>query len=438
MIASQFAELNNRIFPKLQNIVETERGERNGRKKRTYLHKTMLTKLYSPDQTWNAASVDTRYVMADNIAMNSPLPIKKRDSISSASGKLPKQGISRPMEESDINSVNIMKAQGGQWLQVAAKLTQDPVFCSVGLDEVNEYNFLTALCEGIVAVEDENNTGTALRVNFGYLDKNSFGVETPGELTLDDIERVLDAAAAAGDVITTIALDEQRYKALRNTRGAKEMVANYRGQTFTDTSTLPVPSSSAFDEAFKDQYGDIDFLRINRSCLVEKNGKQKSVKPWNTNRLVYLTTTMVGKLVWGTLAEKTAPVAGVNYRTIDEYKLISKFRTTNPLTETTAGQMMALTVIEGVDQIYCQDITEGQEVNTTEEAKDTTDVKITVWDTTYKKPEFITALKAYVPGIKSNASDATVIKAVNSLSAADEVALKADVEVHKAPASSGA
>lgn len=437
MIASQFSELNNRIFPKLQNLVEKERGERNGRKQRTYLHKTMLTRLYSPDQTWTSASVDTRYVMADTISQNSPLPIKKRDSIARASGKLPKQGISRQMEESDINSVNIMKAQGGQWIQVAAKLSADPVFCSIGLDEANEFNFLTALCEGIVAVADENNTGTALRVNFGYLEKNGFGVETPGELTLDDIERVLDAAAAAGDVITTIAIDAQRYKALRNTRGAKELVASYNGQTFDSNTSLPVPSKSKFNEAFKDQYGDINFLIINRSCLVEKNGKQKSVKPWNPNRLVYLTTTMVGKLVWGTLAEKTAPVEGVNYQTIDEYKLISKFRTTNPLTETTAGQMMALTVIEGVDQIYYQDITEAQVVDTTEEAKDTTDAKVTVWGTTYKKPEFIAALKAYVPGIKSNASDAAVIKAVNGLSNADEAALKQDVEPHKATASAG-
>lgn len=36
MIASQFADLSKRIFPKLQNIVEKERGERNGAKKRTY------------------------------------------------------------------------------------------------------------------------------------------------------------------------------------------------------------------------------------------------------------------------------------------------------------------------------------------------------------------------------------------------------------------
>lgn len=58
MIASQFADLSKRIFPKLQNIVEKERGERNGAKKRTYLHKTMLRKVYSADQKWTSASVD--------------------------------------------------------------------------------------------------------------------------------------------------------------------------------------------------------------------------------------------------------------------------------------------------------------------------------------------------------------------------------------------
>ncbi len=50
MIASQFADLLRRIFPKLQNIVEKEGGERNGARKRTYLHMTMLRKVYSADQ----------------------------------------------------------------------------------------------------------------------------------------------------------------------------------------------------------------------------------------------------------------------------------------------------------------------------------------------------------------------------------------------------
>lgn len=374
MIASQFADLSKRIFPKLQNIVEKERGERNGAKKRTYLHKTMLRKVYSADQKWTSASIDTTYVRADTVSMNSPLPIKKRDSLAHASGTLPKQGISRVMEESDINTINIMKAQGAKWTQIASKLTEDPLFCSIGLDESNEANFLTALCEGVVAVEDLTNVGTALRVNFGYLPKNGFGVTTPGEITLDDIERVLAAADGDGNSISVICIALSTYKKLRQTQGAKELAATYRGQIFDSDTSLPTPTSSLFDEAFADQYNGVRFLKIDRSIIYEKNGVRKAYKPWNANRLVYLTTENVGSLVWGTLAEKTSPVEGVVYTTVDEMKLISRFRTANPLVETTAGQMLALTVIEGVDQIYYQDITDAQTVDAEKEAQDSTDV----------------------------------------------------------------
>lgn len=433
MIASQFADLSRRIFPKLQNIVEKERGERNGAQKRTYLHKTMLRRVYSADQKWTSASVDTTYVKADTISMNSPLPIKKRDSLAHASGVLPKQGISRVMEESDINTINIMRAQGAEWTQIASKLTNDPLFCSIGLDESNEANFLTALCEGVVAVEDLTNTGTALRVDFGYLPKNGYGVITPGEITLDDIENVLSGADADGNSISIICIASSTYKKLRQTQGAKGLVATYRGQTFDSNTNLPTPTASLFDEAFADAYNGVRFLRIDRSVVNEKNGVRKAYKPWNANRLVYLTTENVGSLVWGTLAEKTSPVEGVVYTTVDEMKLISRYRTTNPLTETTSGQMLALTVIEGVDQIYYQDITDAQTVDTTEEEKDTSDVKITIWGATYKKPEFVAEYnKIAGKNLTSTVSDDKLIAAVNRLSDADEEALKKAVESHKA------
>lgn len=433
MIESQFAELTRRIFPKLQNIVEKERGERNGARQRTYLHKTMLRKVYSADQKWTSASVDTTYVKADMISLNSPVPIKRRDSLSHASGVLPKHGISRVMEESDINTINIMKSQGTEWAQIATKLTSDPLFCAIGLDESNEESFLTALCEGIVAIKDENNTGTALRVSFGYLPKNGFGVQIPGEITLDDIEKVISSADADGNSITTICIALSTYKKLRQTRAAKELVATYRGQTFDKDTSLPTPTASLFDDAFSDSYNGVQFLKIDRSITGEKNGARKAYKPWSPNRLVYLTTEMVGSLVWGILAEKTAPVESVVYATIDDMKLVSRYRTTNPLAETTAGQMLALTVIEGVDQIYYQDINEAQAVNTEEEAKDTTDVKITVWGAAYKKPEFIATLKVITgENINSRIGDDKLIAKVNALSDEDEAKLKAAAEAHKA------
>jgi len=432
MVQSQFVEYIRKIFPRLQNVVDTVNGKRNGDNKRTYLHKSMLRKVYSADQKWSNAAVNTTYVAADMVSMNSPLPIKSRDAIAHANGSLPKIGMKKIMFESDINAVNIMKAQGAEWTNIANKLTSDPIACSVGIDEQNEANFLTGLSDGIVAVEDENNTGTALRIKFGYLPENCFGVETQNELTLDDIKRVLAYADNNGDTIVTIAIALSTYNKLRQTQGAKELVANYRGQTFDSNTKLPVPTASLFDEAFADDNNGVGFLKIDRSIISEKNGKRKPYKPWNPNKLIFLTTEEVGALVWGTLAEKTNPVEGVVYSTVDEYKLISRYRTTEPFTETTSGQALVLPVIENVDQIYSLDISEAQAVDTSAENSDSTDVKITIWGNTYKKPEFVKEFnKITGKKLASTIADDKLIAAVNRLNDFDEAKLKSAVESHK-------
>lgn len=432
MVQSQFVEYIRKIFPRLQNVVDTVNGKRNGDNKRTYLHKSMLRKVYSADQKWSNAAVNTTYVAADMVSMNSPLPIKSRDAIAHANGSLPKIGMKKIMFESDINAVNIMKAQGAEWTNIANKLTSDPIACSVGIDEQNEANFLTGLSNGIVAVEDENNTGTALRINFGYLPENCFGVETKNELTLDDIKRVLAYADNNGDTIITICIALSTYNKLRQTQGAKELVANYRGQTFDSNTKLPVPTASLFDEAFADDNNGVAFLKIDRSIISEKNGKRKPYKPWNQNKLIFLTTEEVGALVWGTLAEKTNPVEGVVYSTVDEYKLISRYRTTEPFTETTSGQALVLSVIENVDQIYSLDISESQAVDTSAETSDSTDVKITILGNTYKKPEFVKEFnKITGKNLASTIADDKLIAAVNRLNDFDEAKLKSAVESHK-------
>ena len=432
MVQSQFVEYIRKIFPRLQNVVDTVNGKRNGDNKRTYLHKSMLRKVYSADQKWSNAAVNTTYVAADMVSMNSPLPIKSRDAIAHANGCLPKIGMKKIMFESDINTVNIMKAQGAEWTNIANKLTSDPIACSVGIDEQNEANFLTGLSNGIVAVEDENNTGTALRINFGYLPENCFGVETQNELTLDDIKRVLAYADNNGDTIITICIALSTYNKLRQTQGAKELVANYRGQTFDSNTKLPVPTASLFDEAFADDNNGVAFLKIDRSIISEKNGKRKPYKPWNQNKLIFLTTEEVGALVWGTLAEKTNPVEGVVYSTVDEYKLISRYRTTEPFTETTSGQALVLSVIENVDQIYSLDISGAQAVDTSAETSDSTDVKITIWGNTYKKPEFVKEFnKITGKNLALTIADDKLIAAVNRLNDFDEAKLKSAVESHK-------
>jgi len=72
MKESLFIEYIRKIFPKLQTIIERINGKRGNQL--TYLHKTMLRKEYSADQKWESASVNTTYVAADMVAMDSPLP----------------------------------------------------------------------------------------------------------------------------------------------------------------------------------------------------------------------------------------------------------------------------------------------------------------------------------------------------------------------------
>jgi hypothetical protein len=58
----------------------------------------------------------------------------------------------------------------------------------------------------------------------------------------------------------------------------------------------------------------------------EKNGVKTNLKPWTPGAVVGLTSDQVGSLTWGTLAEMEHPVATVNYQTVEDFILVSKYR----------------------------------------------------------------------------------------------------------------
>jgi hypothetical protein len=347
------------------------------------------------------------------------MPLKRRDSIATANGKLPKIGISRIMKESDITAIRIMEAQSGNAQRIADKLANDPVACATGIDERNEFNFLYGFSRGYVGIKDDDNAGALLRLNFGYYEKNTYYASVKGEVNLEDIINVIEKAADAGSIISHIWLAKSTYDKLRQTREAKELWANYAGQSFTDQTSLPVPTSSKFNEAFADETGGVQFVVVNRSIIVEKDGKRNPVKPWDENRLIFVTSEYVGTLIYGRLAEQDNPVEGVNYQTIDQFKLIARFRETNPLRETTTGQAMVAPVIENVDQLYVLDLSQSAEVDEQAEAADTTDQYVTFNGKKYTKSVFVAALNSIGnAGLKPNASDNACVKAANKLSEA--------------------
>lgn len=433
MRQSLFAAYVASLMASLQNLIEKVNGKRNG--VLTYLHKdtSILKKVYSADGKWESTSVNTTYVAADFVSMDSPLPIKSRDAIAVANGKLPKLGISKTLKESDIDALNAMEAQQGdagvRARRIRKKLADDPVACDAGLDELLEYSFLFGLSHGYVAMPDEDNPKNLLRLNYGYFDSHRFGASKKGEISLSDIKRVIDYADSEDDnTITTIWISKTAFDALRQTREARELVAYYLGSTFDEDTVLPVPTSSKFMEAFEDDT-NVKFKVINRSVQFEKNGSKKSVKPWLTTALVFTCNEQVGSLVYGQLAESTNRVDGVMYQLIDDFKLISKYSLTNPLREMSGGQAKAAPIIEDVDQIYVYDYDEStsQEEDTDAETVDTEDKYITIWGSKYTKSEVIAQYKEVsgVSRVAANISDASLIEKINELSDEQESTLKA-------------
>jgi len=61
---------------------------------------------------------------------------------------------------------------------------------------------------------------------------------------------------------------------------------------------------------------------------------------------------LVGRLVYGTLAEETRPVQDVTYAKAGTHILVAEFGETNPLREYTTAQSLCLPVIDNPQSIY--------------------------------------------------------------------------------------
>lgn len=429
MNESMFIEILAKYLPSLKTIIEKINGKS---KQAVSLFKTMLREEYSADMKWESSTINSSIVAADVVAMDSELPLKKRDALSHANGDLPKLGMKLSLGEKQITNIEIMKARGVDTAAIVSKLLNDAVRCTNGIDERLEAIFLSGLSDGVALVPDEHNVGTGIRVDYGYLAKNKFGSivkwGNTGYTPISDIKRVLKVVSDNADVVTTIALSREAYDLIRNSAEGRELAANYAGMVVLSNSVLPVPTPKRFDEAFNDETG-CKFLIVDRTIRIEKNGVQTSIKPWNTNSVVFLPTEEVGKLVYGTLAEETHPVDGVKYSKVNRYCLISKYSKNDPLREFTSSQAIVLPVIENVDQIYLLDVSEAQEVDATAEAADATDVKVTIWETELVKADVVAALNAMGVKTNTNIGDATLINKINTLSAEQETALKTALSV---------
>lgn len=347
---SQFIKYIQKYFPGVVvKIVKTINGEERAP---LYLHKSMLTRKQSVDGKWSSITADNQNVVADVVAMDSPLPLKLRPSISTASGDIPKIGMELKLNENQLTALDTLVAKGADISEIIQELFDDTKRGIVGVNEQLEYLFLRGLSSGI-ALTDSENVGAGVRVDYGYLTANKSGVpviwSSPSTATpITDISNMISKANDAGKTISHIMMDKVTFNLARKTDEGKNLYATSIGNFGT---TKPVPTYKQFLEAWQDEAG-VTFIIVDRSVKFEKDGIKKTVKAWDEGKVILLTDTNVGNLVWAKVAEMKHQSKAVEYQVADEFILVSKYVTHKPFGEWTDVQARVVPVINNVDQIY--------------------------------------------------------------------------------------
>ena len=354
---SLFPELVEKYFGKVVGkVTEKYNGEN---KKPELLHKTMLTEEYSADLSWGSTELNNVILAADVVSMDASIPLKKRGKIENAAGKLAKVALKYRKGEKEISDLNIMMSRGTDEATIASKVMNDVPRCIGGIEYRNEMLFEQALSTGAMLVEEgEDNEGVGVRVTFvpsaneckalvadwvGHAD-----IATPHE----DVQQLFDKADADERSIGIVMISKKYFEAYRKSRSGKELTANFQQREFTATTVLPTPGRSLFKQALEDEYG-AEFRIVNNTFKVQKpDGSEKTVRPWVEANVVGIPQENIGRVVYGTLAEETNPVNGVDYQKSGSYILISKYSHNDPLEEFTSGQALCLPVLDGASGIY--------------------------------------------------------------------------------------
>lgn len=361
MEKSLYFEYVDKFFPQLVLSV-IERLNEQRRTSLPYLYKELLEPVYSADGRWSSVLAEYTRVAADIVALDSELPLKSRDAIETAHGEIPKLGMKLYLTEKQMKDLYSMIAQNQPLTRILQVMFSDVPRVIEGVWERLEALFLSELSSGI-GLSDHNN-GTGVRIDVGYLNKNKFGVtvQWKGNLAtstpIEDIQKVFDQAMEDNNVITDVYADDAWLQGFYQSHQVRGQYAFDMGIANTNNN-VPILDYDKAAQVLSTKWG-ITLHRVARKVKYEINGQKQNASPWKNGVAVFTCDPILGSLVWTNTVESANPVAGVAYETADEFILVSRYSTNDPLREFTSSQAMVVPVINNVDRIYTLDSTQVQ------------------------------------------------------------------------------
>lgn len=322
-----------------------------------YLFKDKLTPVFSADGRWTSILAEYTRVAADVVALDSEIPLKSRDTLETASGTIPKLGMKLYLTEKQMKDVDAMIAQGNVPLsRIIDNIFADSPRVIEGVWERIEDIFLSELSSGVgLSVRDN---GTGVRINMNFYEANQFGVSNlwnaDGATPLDDLQKVFDKALNDQNTITDVYLDDTALQLLYKNAQVRAQFAFNQGIAMTSSTAIPVLDLDKMSQIFMTKWG-CNLHRVSRKIKTELNGQKQVHNPWKTGSISFVCDDSLGSLVYTNVAEATRPVEGVNYQSVDDYILVKKYSTTDPLREFTSSEAMVIPVLDNVDRIYLLD-----------------------------------------------------------------------------------
>lgn len=352
---SLFSELVDYNFgPVIRQIVAKINGEE---KEKQLLIQQLFRKEFSVTMDWESISVDNSVVAADVVSMDSTLPLKSRGTISAAKGEIPKIGISFGLKESDIKKLQLLAAQGGAKAEIVAKVMADAVRVVMGIMYRLEIQAHQALSSGVMGIPPEQEGGAMVRLTYGAKAENNLKAAVKWSETtrtpITDLKAMFDKASDNEQEIKLVLMDKAALDAIRNSDEGRMLYAGYLGSTQIDPSKATTPNKKQILLALADEF-EAEFKTVKSNLRTEGlDGKKKVVNAWTPGAVVGLPSdTNAGRIHWNTVAEHDNRVEGVKYEVANDFILVSKYSETNPLSEVTGGQALAIPVLDNVDAIY--------------------------------------------------------------------------------------
>lgn len=428
--------MNESLFVQFKDffkaIAKTIEERVNGKKTaQTYMYKQMLTEELSVDLKWNTLTVNSNIVAADVVALDSSLPLKRRDTFGTASGDIPKLGMKMQMSEKQMSDIDVLKARNVETAVLVDKIFADQGKCIMGIHEKLEYMFHQGLSTGVTLIDDDSNVGTGIRIDYGYKEENKFGAsvvwsDVANAKPIDDIRRIVKQAKANGDMPAFILMDDATFDNLAANQQTREQYAF--SQNFVGTQ-IPVPDLAQVNDMMMKRY-KLTIIVIDRTVTVERDGKRTVLTPWESGKVILLESLKVGKLMYGILAEETRKSPKCLYEKSGSFILLKKWSSDDPFAEFTSSQALVVPVINNVNSIYQLDSEEAQSTGGQTEDNAT----ITIYeDSTVLRTNLINALNSAnvksKPAATSDDTDVELIALVNKLSDAKETILKAILEI---------